>query len=92
MTRVATILICSAFLLAGCEKSLEAQYRSVVNFFKGSQIGPSQDYILEKDGYGMQNEPVAVVFGFVDDYEVCMKMAGVMNSGSPGAYRCRPAN
>jgi len=84
----AIVIAGAAWALFACDQSrgLDAPRK----FFSDNKIGKSPDYGIFK-GFG-EDDHVVTVHGFMDDLEVCMKLAEKLNEEEPGAYRCVPLN
>lgn len=94
MRHSATILL--VFGLAGCwgKPSLDDQSRRWETFVSHNRFGETADYWLTKRSiFSGQLDKVAVIFGVLDDYEMCRDLADLYMSRYPDAeYVCLPAN
>jgi len=85
-TRLLLALVSLALVACGKVNDLEAPRK----FFSEHRSGNSPDYGIFK-GFG-NDDHVASVHGFMDDLDVCLKLAAKLNEEEPGAYRCVPLN
>jgi ABC-type glycerol-3-phosphate transport system substrate-binding protein len=86
--RLALLIGLAAFVLGGCEKSSTLDKPRM--FFSENKSGTSPDYGIFK-GFG-DDDHVVTVHGFMDDLNICMKLAAKFNEEEPGACRCIPLN
>jgi len=82
-----------AFLaLSGCGDDYDNQVSRLEKHERGNRIGSGNDHWLVKRSFGV-DDPVALIFGYLDDYEGCVEIAGMLNQRYPAAnYTCKPAN
>lgn len=75
-------------LLVGCGETndLDAPRK----FFSKNKSGNSPDYGIFK-GLGTDDHVVSV-HGFIDDLDICLKLAAKLNEEEQRAYRCAPLN
>ena len=74
----------------GCN-SLEVQKARLEGFVKDHPFGSSRDVWLVKQNFFGQYEKVALVFGFVNDYEFCDDVAQLYMRKYPNdRYMCVP--
>jgi hypothetical protein len=86
-------ILVGGFILISCSPSFEAQTRLLEKVVEWNQIGPSKDVWLIKQSTPGEDEKVALVFGFVDDYEFCREVAEAYMLRYPASrYSCVIAN
>jgi hypothetical protein len=77
-------------------ESLEGQYAAIAKFFRSQRIGIGSSYMLYKSGFVSSSEPIAVVFGFIDNEDACRKFADNLNAeefkNSISPFYCKPTN
>lgn len=79
-------------VLVACGSQYDREIRWLAWYVGWNQIGSSQDYWLVKRSFGM-DDPVALMFGYMDDHAGCDEIAQMLNQRYPSAnYACRPAN
>lgn len=83
-----------ALLLAGCDRSDEVPgYEDMVSQVEGGKIGRNSDQWIELRNLAGEWERTGLIFGYVDDYDECMKaVAGLKKVNYAREYRCVPAN
>ena len=90
------IAAASYYLYSKSDTSLEGQYVGVAKFFRSQRIGYVSNYMLYKSGFASSSEPVAVVFGFIDNDNACQKFADNLNAETKNdgisRFHCSPAN
>lgn len=78
--------------LTGCGSQLEREFRRLAWFVGWNQVGASQDYWLVKRSFGV-DDPVALMFGYMNDFAGCYEIAELLNQRYPSAgFICKPAN
>jgi hypothetical protein len=84
------------FILTGCfldEPTLEDQTKSLYSYFEKNRFGSGTDYAILKSSALTENEPVAIVFGYIDDHTVCEQLADTLRKDGPMAtFTCSPLN
>jgi len=85
-----------AFLLAACDNSNENREEKIVKFFKGLEAGTNPDYAVVKLGPMDVPNPTIVIYGYIDNKEVCQEIIGLFNKTEKGAfagtYHCEALN
>lgn len=82
-----------AVLLSSCGDSLDNQHWRLEKFIGLNKIGSSKDVWLIKHNLAGMNEKVALVFGFVNDYQFCSEIAELyMKRYTADRYSCSFAN
>lgn len=87
-------MICiSSLLLVGCGASIWRDVAMVERFFSWWQVGSSRDWLLVKNNFIGERDPVAIIFGFGDDHSFCVEIAEMYMGRYPATkYYCEPAN
>ena len=88
-------LILLSLLLFGCSKQpdLDAQAKTLYSFFEKHLYGNGVDYVILKSSPLTADEPVAVVFGYMEDNVVCEQLADTLRKDAPLAtFKCSPLN
>jgi len=89
MTRVAMCILFVA-VLGACSNDFEDQRAQLLKAAARHQVGSAPDYVLTKYNFG-EPDPVAVVFGMLDDYEFCAELADTYMKRYPAdTYVCLP--
>ena len=80
--------------LAGCGDSPEQQEEDIRDYFSDNRFGDSTDYMLSRSGvlYRGKRWGVIVLFGFVDNFAECKKLADAWNVKEPNTYECERLN
>lgn len=87
------IALLTGLLLAGCSDDLEDQQRRLEKFVQSNRIGSHADVWLVKTSSVFPNDRVALIFGFMDDFEFCYEIAELYMKKYPGdLYACAYAN
>lgn len=89
MNKVLTGMV-AALLLCSCgSDDYEARRDRLAGSLKGSPIGTSPDVWLTKN----TDDHVALIFGYMNDFEVCHELAQMYMKKYPGDfYHCTMAN
>ena len=80
---ISIIVVAGYYLYLSFEtpsESFERQYAAIGKFFRSQHIGISSSYMLYKSGFVSSSEPIAVVFGFMDNEDACRKFADNLNA------------
>lgn len=86
------ILMCGLLAISACEKKYEDQVKDIEKLFSKGKVGTSPDFYLVKSGLAGPDK-VAVVFGYLDDYDVCSELAKLYMQKYPSdTYYCQAAN
>lgn len=86
-------LIVVLFTLASCSDSYEKQQQALESYINKKQLGSSKDYWLTKKNMFGDWEKTALIFGYMDDYDVCTDLAAMYMMKYPAdTYNCMPAN
>lgn len=73
------------------QQTLEDQISGLESFLASNRIGSSKDVWLIKASY--IRDPVAVFFGYLDDWEACYEFQALYTQRYPAdTYRCEYAN
>lgn len=82
----------TALALSGCGDSHDRQVGRLEWFLSWNKVGSSRDHLLVKSGFAGR-DPVAVVFGFMDDGAFCNEVAQMYMQRYPSdRYYCEPVN
>lgn len=88
--RVAVMFALSAAALAACSDSYNDERAQLLKAAARHQVGSSADYVLTKYNLGAP-DPVAIVFGMMDDYQFCAELAEVYTKRyQADTYVCLP--
>lgn len=83
-----------AFLLAACDN--DSREEKITKFFKGLEAGTNSDYAVVKLGPMDVPNPTIVIYGYVDNKEVCQEIIDLFNKSEKGAfagtYHCEALN
>jgi hypothetical protein len=86
-------ILASLTAIAGCEESYDDRIAKLEKFAAKNRLGDSADFWLAKKSIFGTTDKVALVFGLLDDYEMCSDLAALYSSKYPSAeYICVPAN
>lgn len=90
--RSAGVIVAIALMLSACGDTPQNQVGRLEWFLSWNKIGSSRDYLLVKSGLAGR-DPVAVVFGFMDDGAFCNEVAQMYMQRYPSdRYYCEPVN
>lgn len=79
--------------VSSCSDSYENQQQALVSFVNKKQLGSSKDYWLTKKNMLGEWEKTVLVFGHMDDYDVCNDLASLYMSKYPlDKYSCMATN
>ncbi len=92
-TLLATLVVSLSLSLVGCgEPSLDDRLDSIKSHFRQHRVG-NPDAWLEKQISNSEWTPVALFFGYGDDYEACQGLVEEYKKTYPSTdLRCVPAN
>ena len=78
----------------GCEETATQQEEDIRDYFSDNRFGDSTDYMLSRSGvlYRGKRYGVIVLFGFVDNFAECKKLADAWNVKEPNTYECERLN
>ena len=85
------IAISVPFGLLGCADDLEADEAAYTRFVGANQYGYSQDVWLEMRNMFGDWEPVALVFGYGDDFSACEDIRTAVEQNIAREFRCKLA-
>lgn len=84
--------IALAIFLTACGSQYDRALSWLEWVARWNQIGSSPDFWLVKRSFGVDDR-VALVFGYMSDFDGCMDIAQMLSDRYPGTnYTCRPAN
>jgi hypothetical protein len=86
------LIILVSLGLFACNPSIERQAEKVLSFFQKHKYGSSPDYAVVKLNFAGEREHVVVVYGFMDDFGVCIKLVAKLNEEEPNKYTCEQLN
>jgi hypothetical protein len=79
--------------LAGCNESYDDRLDKLESFVERNRLGESTDYFLAKKSIFGTLDKVTLVFGMLDDLEMCWELARLYESKYPSSeYTCLPGN
>lgn len=86
------LLFLTAFSLSSCS-NYDSQVSRLETFVAWNKLGSSQDvWLIVRNAFG-ESEKVALIFGFMDDYEFCSEVAEMYGKRYPARrYMCSYAN
>lgn len=82
-------------LVAGCagQPTEVPGYEGLVDRVENNQVGRSRDEWVEMKNLAGEWERTALVFGYSDDFEECIKVIAGLKEFNPARdYRCTTAN
>ena len=84
----------AAILLSGCgSEELTKGQAELDRHVAGNRVGGASDHWLEMRNIAYEWERVGLIFGYVDDYDACLRaMAGMKQANPEREFRCVPAN
>lgn len=88
-------LIAASVLTASCgsKEGEIANYASFVKYVQTNRVGQDNDDWIEMKNMAGEWEKTALVFGYIGDYDECVKaIAGLKRANPNREYRCVPAN
>ncbi len=86
------IIVGLSAALVACASSYDRQFRWLSWVIGWNQVGSSADYWLVKRSFGT-DDPVGLMFGYMDDFAGCDEIAQMLNQRYPSAnYICKAAN
>ena len=79
----ALAVIITVSLSSGCTDS-----QDVRAFFEGNKVGNGTDWGVYKN----YTDHLISVHGFLDDLDICIKIADMLNEDQPNTYSCKSLN
>jgi siroheme synthase (precorrin-2 oxidase/ferrochelatase) len=94
MLRIQRIIASTAALLiVACDSDYSEQVDNLSHFVEGQQLGLAPDIWLEQKSRVVDEwDRVALVFGYMQDFEACTRIAEFLARTDERHYRCVPAN